>query len=305
MSRRFVTLDVFTRDAFAGNPLAVVLDAEGLNDHAMQTLAREFNLSETVFVLPPADPKSRASLRIFTPGRELPFAGHPTVGAAVLLAIRDHAGREGKVAHGHVAFDLEERVGLVPCAVEVIDDGLGRAVFSLPKLPVEIGEAANPIALAAALSLKPGDIGYGLHQPSVHSAGVGFTFVPVPTLQTLAKARPDLSHWKAIKPADHANAYVYTRDTGDPAIAYRARMFAPDMGLMEDPATGGAVAAFAGVIMAHEAPPDGEHRLVIGQGYEMGRPSQIELFLTVENGALTKAAIGGQAVVVSEGIIRL
>ncbi len=305
MPRRFVTLDVFTRDALAGNPLAVVLDAEGLNDHAMQTIAREFNLSETVFVLPPQDAKSRAALRIFTPARELAFAGHPTVGTAVLLAIRDHAGREGQVAHGHVAFDLEEKVGLVPCAVEVIDDGLGRAVFSLPRLPVELGEAAHDLAIATALSLKPGDIGFGKHRPSVFSAGNGFTFVPVKDRAALAKARPDLAHWGPIRPLDHPNAFVYTADADGPGQRYRARMFAPDMGIGEDPATGSAVAAFAGVVMAFDAPEDGEHRLIIEQGHEMGRPSQIELFMTIEGGALVKAAIGGSAVIVSEGTLRL
>jgi trans-2,3-dihydro-3-hydroxyanthranilate isomerase len=300
MSRRFVTLDVFTRDALAGNPLAVVLDAEGLNDHAMQAIAREFNLSETVFVRPPADPKCRAALRIFTPGRELPFAGHPTVGAAVLLAIRDHGD-----GHGHGAFDLEERIGVVPCAVEVIDDGLGRAVFTLPKLPAEIAEAANDVTLAAALSLKPGDIGFDRHRPSVCSAGVGYTCVPVSGPDALAAARPDAAHWAAIRPADHANAYVYARAAAGGGHHFRARMFAPGMGVLEDPATGSAAAAFAQAVMMFETPGDGEHRLVIEQGYEMGRPSQIDLHLTVSGGELVKAAIGGAAVIVSEGILRL
>lgn len=301
MSRRFYTLDVFTRDALAGNPLAVVLDSEGLNDHAMQSIAREFNLSETVFVRPPASPKSRASLRIFTPGRELPFAGHPTVGAAVLLAILDHGGQ-----HGHVAFDLEEKVGLVPCAVEVTDDGLGKAVFTLPRLPQPLGEAANDIAIAHALSLKPGDIGFGLHRPAIYGAGVGFTLVPVPSRDVLAMARPDLTRWsKAIGPADHPNAFVYTRDVGDKAHSYRARMFAPDLGVMEDPATGSAVAAFAGAVMAFDVPEDGEHTLVIEQGYEMGRSSQIELLLSVSGGRLVSAAIGGHATIVSQGLLRL
>ncbi len=305
MARRFVTLDVFTGDALAGNPLAVVLDAEGLNDHAMQAIAREFNLSETVFVRPPADPRSRAALRIFTPGRELPFAGHPTVGTAVLLAIRDHQDRPGHVGHGHVAFDLEEKVGLVPCSVEVIDDGLGRAVFTLPKLPVSLGEAANEVALAAALSLKPGDIGFGRHSPSVHSAGVGYTLVPVSGLDALARARPDVGRWGAVKPADHANAYVYASIASEDGLHYRARMFAPDLGVMEDPATGSAVAAFAGAVMAFEALPDGEHAVIVDQGFEMGRPSRIDLHLTVSGGELVRAAIGGKAVIVSEGTLRL
>lgn len=300
MSRRFYTLDVFTGDALAGNPLAVILDAEGLNDHAMQAIAGEFNLSETVFVRPPADPRSRAALRIFTPGRELPFAGHPTVGTAVLLAILDHGG-----GHGHVAFDLEERIGLVPCSVEVKDDGLGRAAFTLPRLPAPLGEAANDIAIAQALSLKPGDIGFGRHRPSVFGAGVGFTCVPVSDRAALARARPDRAHWGAIRPADHPNAYVYCRDPERAGHHWRARMFAPDMGVMEDPATGSAAAAFAGVLAEFEGLEDGEHRFVIEQGYEMGRPSQIELQLTLAEGGLVAAAIGGQAVIVSEGSLRL
>lgn len=300
MSRRFVTLDVFTRTALAGNPLAVVLDSEGLNGHAMQSIAREFNLSETVFVCPPVDVKSRASLRIFTPGRELPFAGHPTVGAAVLLAIRDHGGQ-----HGHVAFDLEEKVGLVPCSVEVESDGMGKAVFSLPRLPWSLGEAAHDLAVAQALSLKPGDIGFERHRPSVYSAGNGFSLVPVSGQDALARVRPDLGHWQGIRPADHPNVFVYTRQTSDAAHHYRARMFAPDMGLGEDPATGSAVAAFAGAIMEYDALDDGQHKLTIEQGYEMGRPSQIDLHLTVEDGVLVKAAIGGSAVIVSEGSLRL
>jgi trans-2,3-dihydro-3-hydroxyanthranilate isomerase len=299
-SRRFFTLDVFTREPLSGNPLAVVLDAEGLNDRAMQAIAREFNLSETVFVLAPADMKSRASVRIFTPARELPFAGHPTVGTAVLLAIRDHGGQ-----HGHVAFDLEEKIGLVPCSIEIESGARGKAVFTLPRLPVEIEEAANPLALAMAISLKPGDIGFGLHKPSVHSAGVGFTFIPVAGLDALARARPDPSHWHGVRPADHANAFVYAPAPHGSTARYQARMFAPGMGVGEDPATGSAVAAFAGAIMAFDAPEDGERLIAIDQGVEMGRPSRIDLHLTVEGGVLVRAAIGGSAVIVSEGRLNL
>src|SRR5215218_5747469 len=130
MPRRFVTLDVFTRQPLAGNPLAVVLDAEGLDSGRMQAIAREFNLSETVFVLPPDDARHRARLRIFTPTHELPFAGHPTVGSAVLLAVRDSGGEPGAAA-----FGLEEKVGTVACAVEVQGAGRGYARFRLPRLP--------------------------------------------------------------------------------------------------------------------------------------------------------------------------
>src|SRR5829696_3999654 len=127
MLRRFVTLDVFTTRALAGNPLAVVLDAEGLDTAAMQKIAGEFNLSETVFVLPPDEERHRARLRIFTPGRELPFAGHPTVGTAVLLALQDRRGEAGTVA-----FGLKETAGIVPCVVEVEGEGRGHARFKAP-----------------------------------------------------------------------------------------------------------------------------------------------------------------------------
>jgi trans-2,3-dihydro-3-hydroxyanthranilate isomerase len=300
MRRRFFTLDVFAERPLAGNPLAVVLDSQGLTDRAMQDIAREFNLSETVFVHPPADPHQRASLRIFTPARELPFAGHPTVGTAVLLGIHDHGAR-----HGNVAFGLEEKVGLVACAVEVRNESCGAATFTLPRLPERIGEAAEAAALAAALGLDTAAIGFGEHRPALYSAGVGFTMVPVASLDAVRRAGVNRQAWGAIRPADHANAFVYCRQTEGEGHAFHARMFAPDMGVGEDPATGSAAAAFAGAVMAFDKPGDGDHSLVIEQGYEMGRPSQITLGLTVEGGRLTKATIGGTAVVVSEGALRV
>ncbi|MCZ8108092.1 MAG: PhzF family phenazine biosynthesis protein [Burkholderiales bacterium] len=303
MRRRFFTLDVFTRRALAGNPLAVVLDAQGLTDVAMQAIAAEFNLSETVFVLPPADPHQRASLRIFTPARELPFAGHPTVGAAVLLGVLDHGH-----GHGVAAFGLEETVGLVACAVEVEGDGvgLGSATFDLPRLPQEIGEAAPDEAIAAAIGVEPEDIGFDGHEPTLYSAGVGFTFVPLRSREAVARARVNRQRWKpAIGPADHANAFVYSRETSEAGHHWHARMFAPDLGVGEDPATGSAVAAFAGAVMRFETPGDGDHAMIVEQGYEMGRPSQITLGLTVQGGRLVRATIGGSAVIVSEGALRL
>lgn len=299
MTRRFVTLDVFTAQAHAGNPLAVVLDSEGLDSAAMQAIAREFNLSETVFVAPPLEAKHRAALRIFTPGRELPFAGHPTVGTAVLLALRD-----GAAGKGSDLLMLEEKVGLVPCAVAVTGERAGHAVFTLPRLPAEVELAASAALLARALGLEAGEIGFDRHVPSVFSAGVGFSFVPVATLAAMARLQPDLSQWsQAVKPADHPNAFVYCRQTTEGGHHFHARMFAPGMGISEDPATGSAVAAFAGAIMRFEQPGDGEHRFVIEQGYEMGRPSQISLELTVADGALVSARIGGSAVVISEGVL--
>jgi trans-2,3-dihydro-3-hydroxyanthranilate isomerase len=300
MSRRFHTLDVFTGQALSGNPLAVVLDAEGLDDARMQAIAREFNLSETVFVLPPADPGARAGLRIFTPGRELPFAGHPTVGTAVLLAVKDLEG-----APGGVRFDLEEKVGLVACDVEALDSARGRASFVLPRLPQPLaGEMPPAAVLAEGLGLEASDIGFGDHRPGMFTAGVPFAFVPVKGREAVGRAWPRgeafARAFAAVEPGDPA-AYVYCDETLERGHAYHARMFAPAFGMVEDPATGSAAAAFAGIIMRHATPADGEHAFVIEQGDAMGRPSRITLTLDVAGGALQRARIGGEAVLVSEG----
>lgn len=301
MSRRFVTLDVFTRNPLAGNPLAVVLDAEGLDGEAMQRVAREFNLSETVFVLPPEDERHRARLRIFTPGRELPFAGHPTVGTAVLLALRD--GAAGADAR---AFGLEEAVGVVSCIVECDSERSGAARFRVPRLPQVWGEGREVAEVAWALGLDPDEIGFDRHLPSRHSAGVAFDLVPVRTRDAIARAKPNGEAFaKVFGDSEHPAAYVYTRETAAPEHQFHARMFAPSFGIGEDPATGSAAAAFAGALMQFEPLGDGEHSFVIEQGYEMGRPSEIALQLLIRKGALTLVEIGGGAVVVSEGTLQL
>jgi trans-2,3-dihydro-3-hydroxyanthranilate isomerase len=291
MRRGFVTLDVFTDRHFAGNPLAVVLDAEELDTAAMQAIAREFNHPETVFVFAPADPDHRARVRIFTPVRELPFAGHPTVGTAVLLGPRDGgaAGRE---------FVLEEEIGPVRCTLESSTTGAGSARFLVPQLPAEVGPVPDDAIIAAALGLAPADMGE--RRPARWSAGLPFTFVPVTGLAAIAHCRPDLARFDAAFGVN-SGAYVFCSETVEPGHAFHARMFAPAVGIHEDPATGSAAAAFAGLL----APdlPDGTHAIAIEQGYEMGRPSLIRLAAVVEAGQLVSASIGGGAVVVTEGTI--
>ena len=301
MSRRFVTLDVFTGNALAGNPLAVVLDCEGLDAPRMQAIAKEFNLSETVFVSAPADERQRADIRIFTPGRELPFAGHPTVGTAVLLAILDQAG-----APGALAFGLKEQVGIVPCAAEVESGTKGWARFRLPRLPFTWGDGKAASECAWALGLDPTEIGFERHVPSRHSAGVAYDLVPVASLDAVARARPQGDAFdKVFGDSDHPAAYVYARIPGVAGHRFRARMFGPGMGIAEDAATGSAAAAFAGALMQCEPLGDGEHNIVIEQGVEMGRPSEIALQMVIENGALSYAEIGGHAVVISRGELLL
>lgn len=298
MKRRFVTLDVFTTRRHAGNPLAVVLQSEGLDTEAMQAIAREFNLSETVFVAPSERPEHRASVRIFTPGGELPFAGHPTVGTAVWLALTDEA--EGKPVDILV---LEEKVGPVSCAVAIKGGHAGHATFTLPRLPEQLELPVTGAQLAEALGLDPADLGFDVHRPSAFSAGVAYTMVPAASREAVARARVAGAFERVMGATANGNAFVYCRETAEVGHDYHARMFWPGAGVVEDPATGSAVAAFAGAIMAYDKPEDGDHRLVIEQGYEMGRPSQITLELSVRDGALVSARIGGSAIVVSEGVL--
>ena len=299
MSRSFHVLDVFTDRPFEGNPLAVVLDADGLDDAAMLAITREFNLSETVFVLPPDDPVNSAKIRIFTPGGELPFAGHPTVGTAVLLAEL----RAGSHLATGVVIALEEKIGLVKVEVSRRRGGVPRAVFTLPKLSENLNIEFDPVLAARALGIDPLDIGFGAHGISAWSAGVPFVMVPVKGLEAIGRAHvADIHAWRAAFCATGKGAaFLYTRETGDPAHHVRARMFSPLGGIPEDPATGSAVAAFSGLAATVELPEDGQHQLVIEQGFEMGRPSLIALDLDIRAGRLVSASIGGSAVRVSEG----
>jgi trans-2,3-dihydro-3-hydroxyanthranilate isomerase len=298
--RKFHTLDVFTDSPFAGNPLAVVLDAAGLDADRMQAVAREFNLSETVFVLEPRDPVNTARLRIFTPSRELPFAGHPTVGTAVLLA---QLRAPDLLAREDLRVVLEEGVGDIVCSVQQRRGRAAAASFVLPRLPWQEGQVAAPADLARALALAESDIGFGAHVPSRWSAGNAFTFVPLASLEAIRRARPDLSCFAEIVGGDRPAVFLYTSEVERDGGHVHARMFAPGLGVFEDPATGSAAAAFAGVAVTFERPDDGSHDLVIEQGFEMGRPSLIRLGLEVHGGALVEASVGGAVVRVSEGTL--
>ena len=300
MTRRFHTLDVFTETALAGNPLAVVLDAEGLDDGRMQAIAAEFNLSETVFVFEPRNAVNSARVRIFTPKRELPFAGHPTVGAAALIAEK----RAGDLLRAQdIRIVLEEQIGDVVCVARRRKGQALAATFELPKLPERLdAEPPSRAEIAAGLGLSPQDIGFDRHEPSLYSAGAPYLFVPVRSLDTVGRAAPGVMPW-AIR--DGPATFVYTREAARRGSAFHARMFAPAWGVAEDPATGSAAAAFAGVVQAFEAPRDGEHMLTIEQGFEMGRPSLIALGLVIENGALAAATIGGSVVLIGDGALDL
>jgi trans-2,3-dihydro-3-hydroxyanthranilate isomerase len=300
MTRRFQTLDVFTETALAGNPLAVVLDAEGLADARMQAIAAEFNLSETVFVFEPRNPLNSARMRIFTPKRELPFAGHPTVGAAALIA---HQRASDLLAAQDLRIVLEEPIGDVVCVARRRKGQALASYFELPKLPERLqGQPPSAAEIAAGLGLEPADIGFDRHDPSLYSAGAPFLFVPIRSLDAIGRAAPGAMPWAT---KDGPATFLYTREAEREGSAFHARMFAGPWGAAEDPATGSAVAAFAGIVQAFDRPRDGEHMLTIEQGFEMGRPSLIALGLTIEKGALFSATIGGSVVLVSSGSLDL
>lgn len=303
MARRFHIFDVFTKVPLAGNGLAIVEDAEGLDDEAMQAIAREFNLSETVFLLPAENPAHSARVRIFTPVSELPFAGHPTVGTAIHLARQ----RLGEVSREEDAIIvLEENVGPVRVGVRLLPDEPAFAEFDVPKLAEEVGPSTPKDAIAAALGVTPEDIGFENHVPTVYTAGNPFSFVPVRNLAVMARVQIMRQHWgEAFPSTTHPAAFVYTRETVNHEAAFHARMFWPAIGVGEDPATGSAVAAFPGVIMRFDDLRDGPYKGIIEQGYEMGRPSQITLEIEVKRGALTGARIGGYAVPVMNGELTL
>ncbi len=295
MARAYAILDVFTRTPLAGNALAVVYDGRGLDSVRMQAIARETNLSETVFVLPPADPAQRARLRIFTPAAELPFAGHPTVGTAVALALQDGGGDR--------RFILGEEIGPVDCEVRIEGEHTGWARFRLPKLPYDAGAAAPVEKLAAALGLEADEIGFAGHRPSRWGVGAPFTMVPLRDREALSRAAIVPAAWAEAFGSDRHNAaFLYVRG-GTEGGDFRTRMYCPGMGIGEDPATGSAVASFAGLLMQTERPGDGEHAFLIEQGFEMGRPSLIELGLSIAGGQLASATIAGGAVRIADGIL--
>jgi trans-2,3-dihydro-3-hydroxyanthranilate isomerase len=277
----YAIYDVFTGTALAGNPLAVVFDADDYSGEKMQAIAREFNLSETVFVLKPENPAHTARLRIFTPSRELPFAGHPTVGAAVALADR-RLGTDVPANGIDLVKMLEEEIGQVRCAVRIGAGQPGFAEFDLPKLSRNLGADIEAADVGMALGLDPHEIGFENHKISLWSAGVPFVLVPVHDQAAVGKAECNAADWDRVAPMGDgqlASAYVYCRGGTHHQASFHARMFAPGEGIGEDPATGSAAAALSGAIHHFDGLREGNHALVIEQGVEMGRPSLIHLHL--------------------------
>jgi trans-2,3-dihydro-3-hydroxyanthranilate isomerase len=300
MQRRYITVDVFTDRAFGGNPLAVVLDAGGLSTAQMQAIAAEFNYSETTFVLPPRDAAHDAQVRIFTVRSEIPFAGHPNVGTAFVLATQ--------AAKPPAQLVFEEKAGLVP--VEILIEG-GTVVGAELTAPQPLSKLASfgSEQTAACVALSPADIRTDRHSPRIVSVGLPFLVAEVGSREALRRARPEAVAYAGVFPREGYDAiYLYTRDVpeGEMPCDLQARMFHPgSAGLTEDPATGSATAAAAALLADLSGERDGDLKLRVGQGVDMGRPSLLLTRVRKENGVVASTHVGGACVQMMEGSFRL
>jgi trans-2,3-dihydro-3-hydroxyanthranilate isomerase len=297
---KYCTLDVFTDHAFGGNQLAVFVDVPELPTDFMQNIAREFNLSETVFIVRARDARAKRRLRIFTPARELPFAGHPTIGAAYVLVEEGLAGVTGSSG----SFVLEEEVGLVPINVKRQGDGAWFVQLTAAKLPEEGPPPPSVAEVAQLLNVGSSDILHGADSAQFFSCGVPFLFVPLRDRAVLGRVKVDLGAVNKLQArAGASQIFAFSYDPERAGSDIRARMFAPYFGITEDSATGSAAAAFAGYLARRASPKDGTLKWTIEQGFEMGRPSIIHLEADVAKGAVTAVRVGGTVIRMSEGAL--
>jgi trans-2,3-dihydro-3-hydroxyanthranilate isomerase len=298
MQLRYVTIDVFTDRVFGGNPLAVVLDADGLTASQMQSIATEFNYSETTFVLRPRDASNTAWVRIFTTRVEVPFAGHPNVGTAVVLARELEAKGRPPVDR----FLFEEAAGLV--SMRLLRDGGGTIVGAELRAPepLSVGSAVAVADAAACLSLDTTDIGIDTHPPQVLSVGLAFLVVELNSREALRRAKPDFSaHERVLPPigTDAVFAYVRGAEVGE----LHARMFSPLDATVEDPATGSATAATIALLTTLRPDRDVEMEWRVEQGVDMGRPSLLLGRTEKRGGIVTRVHVAGHAVPVMQGLL--
>jgi trans-2,3-dihydro-3-hydroxyanthranilate isomerase len=301
MQRRFVTVDVFTDRRFGGTPLAVVTDAQGLSDQQMQSIAAEFNLAETTFVLPPGDPRHTAHVRIFTPKAEMPFAGHPNVGTAYVLAWAGEShGR--KVDRDRLVF--EEKAGLVRIDLERNGDEVVGARLAAPQR-LQLGDEVAVETVAALCGIAAEQIETRNHRPVIASCGVGFVLAELTSRQALAQAVPDREAFARELPMDGAIGVHLYVPVAEPGLEIQSRMFAPLYGVPEDPATGSANVALIGLLARLRPEPDTTITRTIGQGFDMGRPSLLQASAEKKAGEVEATYIGGRCVPMLEGTIDL
>jgi len=299
MRYRFFTCDVFTDTRFGGNQLAVLPEAEGLSDKQMQQIAREFNFSETTFVLPPEAGHDRR-VRIFTPPREVPFAGHPNIGTAFVLATMGVFGP----LDAPTSVTFEEQAGPVPIAIEKRQ---GERIWCELTAPqgLTLGESVSAQSVASAVSLTAADILTTAHAPQLASVGLPFLIAELRDREALARARPDISGLEGLvaEGIEQPDVHLYVR-TSD-GFDLGARMFSPMDGVPEDPATGSANCALVGLLSHLDEAASGAFSWRIAQGVEMGRPSVLEARTEKRDGVVVNVWIGGESVMVSEGLIEV
>ncbi len=300
MRARFYTCDVFTNQLFGGNPLAVFPDASGIPESALQNLAREFNLSETVFVYPAQQREHTKRLRIFTPAAELPFAGHPTIGAAHTLATLGRFPLRG--AETKIVF--EEGVGPVPVLIRATDGKPTFAQLTAAQAP-EIGPPTpGRSTIADVLGLEAADIQGGMTAPQGVSCGLPFLIVPLKDRDAVRRAHVRMDHWESsVKSYWAPQMLVFSRDAEREGADLHVRVFVPGLSVPEDPATGSAATALGAYLAARDTQTDGTLRWVAEQGVEMGRPSALEIVVEKVGGEIRSVKVGGETVMVSEGEI--
>lgn len=300
MAYTYYLADVFTTLLFGGNPLAVFPDAQGLDEQTMLHIARELNLSETTFVFPPADPAHTFRLRIYTPGGEVPFAGHPTVGSAFVLAAIGRIPLPG--AETRILF--EEGVGPVPVSIFAEQGKPVSSRLTTARLP-ELGPPPPSIpALAAILSLAEAEFLNDVHKPEAWSVGLPFLFVPVRNRAALAQVKINATAYDAVMSEYPAvGIFVFTPDAAGEGVTAQGRMWAPMLGGLEDPATGSACAAMAGYWAARAPQRAAQCEWLIVQGVEMGRPSRIQVAAQIAGGKLSRVTVQGATVMVGQGIL--
>jgi trans-2,3-dihydro-3-hydroxyanthranilate isomerase len=297
MRYRYYTCDVFTSTRFGGNQLAVLPDAQGLSARQMQQIAREFNFAETTFVLPPEQGHTRR-VRIFTPVTEVPFAGHPNVGTAFVLAT---VGELGPI-DTPMTVTFEEKAGPVPITIRQRDGTLWCELSAPERLT--LGKAVSPESLASAVFLVPADVVTTTHPPQVASVGLPFLMAELRDRAAIVRARVDTPGLEALRAQGVTpDVHLYVR-SGD-EFDLRARMFAPFDGVPEDPATGSANCALAGMLSHYDGARDGTNTWRIAQGVEMGRPSLLEASADKRDGMVVATRVGGASVLVSEGFIEV
>ncbi len=285
----FHTLDVFTEQIFGGNPLAVFPQAQGLSPNQMQAIAKELNLSETVFVLPTKDPDTDFQLRIFTPAAEIPFAGHPTVGTAYLLAHLGYLPEHCQLVR------FQEAVGVVPVSIYWEQDQVRTTALSAAQLPQFI-EPSHPIDYASLVNLQTHDL-HPVLKPAVISCGLPFLYLPLKDLDALSRCALNRTLWEE-RFQHQFTAHIYPFVVTEDNQIY-ARMFAPGLGIAEDPATGSAATSLAGYLHRYLPSQATLQTWQIYQGIQMGRPSQLMLTMQQQKGELTEIAVGGSSVLVS------